>query len=281
MPLTAPQKIWIAPEAITEADLATYLTDPIAWMAGMVQGSKPFARVRSSVRRRAHRRRRLDRPPLRHRGLQPRRNAAMGRRLPDDLHDPANRVLHRRCVHAHRASTANKALRALRNSTDIVEHDNIGVSTPAFTQIAIVTLDHFDEGDTYSVQGFQDSGGTINAVVSGSRRRSCGCLVRDRRRLMGEQSGSTTTSATTPSTGRAGSTSTTPPKTLSCRTPRTSSTRHQASSSRPACGGIRSATRRCASPSRLRRRFRHHATNRERSARQSHPDHRHGHHVRA
>lgn len=67
-------------------------------------------------------------------------------------------------------TTANKALRIILNSDDaspLVEHDNIGVPTPAFTSINVTRLYKFTTGDTIEAQGFQDSGATVNVVVEG------------------------------------------------------------------------------------------------------------------
>lgn len=67
-------------------------------------------------------------------------------------------------------TTANKALRIILNGDDampLVEHDNIGVATPAFTSINVTRLFTFSAGDTIEAQGFQDSGGSINVIVEG------------------------------------------------------------------------------------------------------------------
>lgn len=64
-------------------------------------------------------------------------------------------------------TTANKALRITTGGTSIVEHDNIGVSTPAFTQINVSTIYHFATSATLQAEVFQDSGASINAVVDG------------------------------------------------------------------------------------------------------------------
>lgn len=66
-------------------------------------------------------------------------------------------------------TTANKALRIyLNGTTTIVQHDNIGVQTPAFTTMNVSTLINLGEGATLQAQVFQDSGSTINAVVEGT-----------------------------------------------------------------------------------------------------------------
>lgn len=71
------------------------------------------------------------------------------------------------CVRTE-ATTANKALRILLNGNDtIVQHDNIGVQTPAFTTMNVSCLYLFAANDTIQAQVFQDSGATINAVVEG------------------------------------------------------------------------------------------------------------------
>lgn len=67
-------------------------------------------------------------------------------------------------------TTANKALRFILNSDDalpLVEHDNIGVATPAFTSINVTRFYKFAAGDTLEAQGYQDAGMTINAIVEG------------------------------------------------------------------------------------------------------------------
>lgn len=68
------------------------------------------------------------------------------------------------------ATTANKALRVILNSDDaspLVEHDNIGVDRIAFTSINVTRLYTFAPGDSIELQGYQDSGGTVNAIVEG------------------------------------------------------------------------------------------------------------------
>lgn len=65
-------------------------------------------------------------------------------------------------------TTANKALRIrVNDTTTIVQHDNIGVQTPAFTTINVNCVYIFAANDTVTAEVFQDSGGTINAVVEG------------------------------------------------------------------------------------------------------------------
>lgn len=68
-------------------------------------------------------------------------------------------------------TTANKALRTILNGDDslpLSQHDNIGVSTPAFTTISLgARLYLFSAGDTIELQGFQDAGVSINAIVEG------------------------------------------------------------------------------------------------------------------
>lgn len=67
-------------------------------------------------------------------------------------------------------TTANKALRFIINSDDglgVVEHDNIGISTPAYTSIAVTRLFPFSAGDTLETQGYQDSGAPLNVIVEG------------------------------------------------------------------------------------------------------------------
>lgn len=136
-------------------------------MNGNVVGSKPFARVRSSV------------------------SVALttsggwsdltfdtvvfnrGESLLFDGGDPGQFTIPQTgfylcgaCVRTD-ATTANKALRIQHEGDTIVQHDNIGVATPAFTTMNVSTLFRGVGGDVLTAQVFQDSGGTIDAIVEG------------------------------------------------------------------------------------------------------------------
>lgn len=71
------------------------------------------------------------------------------------------------CVRTE-ATTANKALRIQLDGVTVVQHDNIGVQTPAFTTMNVTTLIQAATGQELTADVFQDSGTTITAVVEGA-----------------------------------------------------------------------------------------------------------------
>lgn len=76
-------------------------------------------------------------------------------------------------------TTANKALRVIQNGDDaspLVQHDNIGVSTPAYTSINCTRLFPFTAGDSIELQGFQDAGSAINVIVEGKASPQFWCI---------------------------------------------------------------------------------------------------------
>lgn len=66
------------------------------------------------------------------------------------------------------AAACNKALRVINGATVIVESDVTGVATPAVARISIATLAVCSASDSVKAQGFQDSGGALNANTAGS-----------------------------------------------------------------------------------------------------------------
>lgn len=166
MPLEEP--VTIGAGSLASADLLTIRND-LRWLAGYIAGSKPFARVRSTVS-----------VALTNDGdwstltfdtavFNRGETLLYDAGSPDVLTIPATGFyLVGACVRTE-PTTANKALRIYSDgqAASLVEHDNIGVSTPAFTQINVCTLARLSNGDTIHADVFQDSGGTINAVVDG------------------------------------------------------------------------------------------------------------------
>lgn len=162
MPFDEP--VTIGAGALASADLLTIRND-LRWLAGYLTGGKPFARIRSSVS-----------VALTNDGdwsdLTFDTVVFDGGESPmvdaGSLTAPTfGYYLCGACVRTE-PTTANKALRIVGSTQGIlVQHDNIGVSTPAFTTMNVTTLSLLAEGETLTAQVFQDSGGTINAVVEG------------------------------------------------------------------------------------------------------------------
>lgn len=150
--------------ALAAADLNT-VRNALQWLSGWSANPKPFARIRSA-----------SNVPLSNDGdwsdlVLDTTVFDIGGPMWGSLADftiPVTGIyLCGACVRTE-PTTANKALRLYANgTTTMTQHDNIGVSTPAFTTMNVSTLYQFDAGDTFKAQVFQDSGGTINAVVEG------------------------------------------------------------------------------------------------------------------
>ena len=140
----------------------------LRYMGGFVAGSKPFARVRNST--------------------------AVSLPLSADWNDLSfDTVVYNRgesllyaggapslftvpstgfyffgaCVRTE-ATTANKALRITSAAQGtLVQHDNIGVSVPAFTTMNVMSCARLAAADTIKPQVYQDAGATITAIVEG------------------------------------------------------------------------------------------------------------------
>ena len=139
----------------------------LRYISGFTSGSKPFARVRSSVS--VALTNDGDWSPLTfdtdvfNRGETPLFDGG----APTLFTIPENGFyLCGACVRTD-ATTANKALRIQLEGSTIVQHDNIGVSTPAFTTMNVSTLFYAETGNEVTADVFQDSGGTIDAIVEG------------------------------------------------------------------------------------------------------------------
>lgn len=165
MPDDAPPTFAAGPGA--SADLNS-LRNTLRWTEGFIAGSKPFARVHATAS--------VALPTDGWNTLS--FDGAIFNRGETPLYDGGSPTvltipytgfyLLGACVRTE-ATTANKALRIYSDGQggSLVEHDNVGVSTPAFTQINVCTLAWLASGDTIHADVFQDSGGTINAVVDG------------------------------------------------------------------------------------------------------------------
>lgn len=170
MPIPTPLT-WTA-GALPAADMSDHIRDPIRWMAGFLDGPKGIVSVSSSI----------PVPLTTSPGWTTLAfDTADGNvaESGDELWDASTPEL---IVWPYdcwaifgagmrtEATTANKALRFIIDSDEaqpIVQHDNVGVSTPAFTTINVTRLYKFTVGQTLEVQGFQDAGVTVNAVVEG------------------------------------------------------------------------------------------------------------------
>lgn len=145
------------------------MRNTLRWTEGFIAGSKPFARVRASAS--------VALPTSGSWNTLSFDTAVFNRGetllydagAPTVLTIPLTGFyLVGACVRTE-PTTANKALRVYSTGqgASLIEHDNIGVSTPAFTQINVMTLARLASGDTITADVFQDSGASINAVVDG------------------------------------------------------------------------------------------------------------------
>lgn len=155
------------------ADFNAYIADPLRWLGGDPGGeSRPMWRVRSSVNVSMT--------------LTPAWNDIsfdtidIGKGPTGlewfDIGDPTHLLITQDCV-AHIGGCgkwpnliSNKALRLILNDdTDLtlVEEDNVGVSWPAMNRANVSTIWEFVEGDTITMQMYQDSGVTTTSEVEG------------------------------------------------------------------------------------------------------------------
>lgn len=156
------------------ADFNSYVADPIRWLGGDNTGgeSRPIWRVRSSV-------------PV-SMTTSPGWNDIsfdtidIGKGPTGleffDIGDPTHLLITMDCILGIGGCgrwppvTSNKALRLILNDdTDLVlvEEDNVGVSTPAENRANVSTVFEFLEGDTITMQQYQDYGSTIDSVIEG------------------------------------------------------------------------------------------------------------------
>lgn len=170
MPANTPMD-WVA-GALAAADMNDHIRDAIRWLAGFAAGPKGIVSLSSSVPAALTTTPGWTSIPYDTADI----NIAESGDELWDAGTPELIVWPYDCIAIFGAgfrsepTTANKALRIILNGDDampLVEHDNIGVSTPAFTSINVARLYKFTAGDSIESQGYQDSGGTINLVVEG------------------------------------------------------------------------------------------------------------------
>lgn len=170
MPIPTPLT-WVA-GALPAADMLDHIRDPIRFMGGFTDGPKGIAIVRSSVAQSLTTSPGWTTIPM---DTADYNVAEPGDELwdagaPELLIAPFNLIALFGGGIRTDPTTANKALRFILNGDDaqgVVEHDNIGVSTPAYTSIAVTRLFPLSAGDTLEMQGYQDSGVPLNVIVEG------------------------------------------------------------------------------------------------------------------
>lgn len=149
-------------------DFNSDIRNNMRWVAGFAAGSKPVARVRQSTA-----------PSLPDQWATMSFNTAVINRgdtpmwaggNPSRLTASVTGIYHCGACLRFDPTTANRALRIILNGVEasaIVQHDNVGVSTDAYTTINISTLYQLTAADYIEVQSFQDSGSTITGTVEG------------------------------------------------------------------------------------------------------------------
>lgn len=150
----------------------TYIRDPLKWLGGDGTGSRPIWRIRSST-------------PV-SMTITPGWNdisfdtVDIGKGPAGlewfDIGDPTHLLITMDCVLMCGGNggwgpvVSNKAIRIIVNDDTadvIVEEDNVGVSTAAANRGNVSTPIELIEGDTLTMQMYQDSGGTIDSVAEG------------------------------------------------------------------------------------------------------------------